>query len=157
MKVKFVIFICISLLPSCVSKEKQVLKHSQDSTELLTLKSSAYELFNSKKYLEAKKQLSLILAIDSTDGEVFYKRGFCNAKISKCIDSTKDFQNAIKYDYRIDDAYFNIGINYERQMVFTKAFYYYQKALEINPNHTKARIFTEYVRGLQDMPGNTLN
>lgn len=69
---------------------------------------NAYTNDNCKK---AKPILDKLIELDSLNGEWYYSRGYCNRRLLNFGASTKDYKNAVRLEYHISDAYYNLGVN----------------------------------------------
>ena len=85
-------------------------------------------------YREALKSYELIFEKDSTLEIVSYRLGVCYAKVFIFSESTKYFVKAIKMNYRIGDALFNIGLNYSSQQKDSFALVYFELASKYLPD-----------------------
>jgi tetratricopeptide (TPR) repeat protein len=93
----FILIFC-----SCTSSLKK------SKREILEQKASYY--YNKGIYPEAINYFSELIRIDSTNGEYYIKRGYCNSKSSYLIRALSDYQKAIDLKYDVSSAYLNIAI-----------------------------------------------
>jgi tetratricopeptide (TPR) repeat protein len=90
--------------------------------------------YQSNNYALAIEQYSQLVGGDSLNGEYFYKRGFCYAKLNDFKHSASDLKKAIRFRYRVDAAYRLLGMYELASLNDSVAIYYFKKSLEVNPN-----------------------
>ena len=110
---------------------------TDDKIEKLNLLANRYYLGNN--YVGAIKLFTELIEIDSSNGEYYYKRGYCNTQIDSVEMSTYDYLKSVSYGYRLADSYYNIGLNYLYTFKYSEALKYFKKALELSPNDTKIK------------------
>lgn len=133
------IIILFFLLAACKSSEtKKVSSHQkeEDIESLINLSDLYYQL---DMHAEALNVFNKILALDSTQGDIFYRRGYCRAWLFDFDGSTQDYLKSIELNHRIEHAYFNIGTNYAAVFNDSVALKFFSKALELNPHNEKAK------------------
>ena len=132
----YVIFFIISAI-SCNNSERKVVSLSTTNKEvLLTLADSCYGINDFKKSIEL---FDRIVLLDSTMGEIYYKRGYCKAQTFDYKGSSKDFHKAFLLNYRADESLFNLGCNSAAIGNDTLALEYFSNAYELNPNNNIAK------------------
>ncbi len=92
----------ILILCSCTSS------HKKSKQEILEEKASYY--YNKAIYQEAIDYFSELIRIDSTKGEYYIKRGYCNSKSSYLIRALSDYQKAVDLKYQVAEAYYDIAV-----------------------------------------------
>jgi tetratricopeptide (TPR) repeat protein len=125
--------ILILVLQSCVNHNSAI----TDRFDQLQL--NALKFYNNRQYSQALPYLDTLIALDSTFGEAYFKRANCYANLMQKEKSIENNLKAIQYKYRIDDVFFNLGIDY----LFVNdsiSIEYFKKCLEENPKHPKAGI-----------------
>jgi tetratricopeptide (TPR) repeat protein len=95
-------------------------------------------------YKNASLTFDSLIKLDSTKGEVFYKKGFSNSKINRLIESMDSFEKAIEHGYRTADSYYNMGLNqilldndsitFDNDPNSPKAIIYFEKCLKSSPS-----------------------
>lgn len=133
------IIILFFLLAACNSGEtKKVSSHQneEDIESLIDLSNIYYQL---DMHAEALNVFNKIIALDSTRGDIFYRRGYCRAWLLDYDGSIQDYLKSIELNHRIEHAYFNIGANYAAVFNDSMALKFFSKALELNPHNEKAK------------------
>lgn len=115
-----------------VSKADQV----KQARELFT---RANHLHNQKKYFEASSLLEQAVAIDNTKANYFLLLGLCQSKMlaTKKM-AEKNLNKAAQMEPWNADPLFALGQLYKSENMLKKAREYFEKALEINMEHTLA-------------------
>lgn len=72
--------------------------------------SKANTYYEKGEYKLAFSIYNSLIRKDSLNGEICYKMGFCKVQLSDDESSKKDFKNAIRFNYRVKDAYLNLGV-----------------------------------------------
>ncbi|MTI30502.1 tetratricopeptide repeat protein [Xanthovirga aplysinae] len=135
----YLIFLIFGL--SCVNqkeaKEEDERFNQSNNTkeELVKLAKSSYE---SDDFGEAINYFTQLINLDSSKGEYYYKRGFSFASIDSTESSIADYLIAAKLDYRPDDAYFNMGLNFRVIWDYPLAIYCFHRSLQLDPEATDA-------------------
>lgn len=89
---------------------------------------------------EAVALYKKITALDTTYAIAYFNQAYLYMTRSDYLDSAVFyFEKAIAADTLYADAYNNLGLTYEKKGQKEKAKKYYRKALELNPQHEKAR------------------
>jgi tetratricopeptide (TPR) repeat protein len=118
---KLIIAYFILIFCSCTSS------HKKSKREILEEKASYY--YKKEIYPEAIDYFSELIRIDSTKGEYFIKRGYCNNKSSYLIRALSDYQKAIDLKYDVSGAYLNIAIIAMQLEKDSIALIYFDKSL----------------------------
>ena len=95
--------------------------------------------YNIDDYAKALEYLKELINIDSTNGEYYYKIGYCESGLFNTEESIQAFQKAIDYNYRVVDATFSIGVNYTL-VNDSMAKLYFEKCLIEDPSYQRAKI-----------------
>ncbi|MCW3467942.1 tetratricopeptide repeat protein [Chitinophaga nivalis] len=140
--VKFIFATCVIL--ACNSKNHP--PSLADKNTILSLKQTADILYDQNEYETAAKYLDTLIAIDSLNGEYYFKRGYCNAMLFKYYLSTNDYNKAASLNYRKSSAYFNMGLNYSL-VNDSIAILYFEKCYETDSTQIKAK---EKIRELKE-------
>jgi tetratricopeptide (TPR) repeat protein len=120
---------------SCNNKAHNNAAWSANRIPLLKEKGdSFYEL---KEYAQAIKYFDTLIRIDSLNGEYYFKRGYCEAKIFMFPESASDYLQAVNLGYRKATAYFNLGLNYAI-IDDSIAIEYFEKSLKEDPGNIDA-------------------
>jgi tetratricopeptide (TPR) repeat protein len=90
--------------------------------------------------------LNEIIRRDSSQGKAYFRRGKAHAALEKYEESSQDYESAVMLGYHTVSCYYNIGCNYKFSKRDSLAIYYFKKALEIDPNHEKARLMIESLK-----------
>ena len=151
----YIIILIVSFSCNGNPKEHRVkhdLKNSNLNAKEKDLEKIASELYANKEYAEAKTYYDELIAIDSTNGEYYFKRGFCKSmSLKDNKGAIADYLLAIKYNYRNkQSAYSNIAVlhrsfalfdshtDQQRIAEYDTAIYFYNEALKIDPQNAKA-------------------
>lgn len=116
-------------------EQSQRLSSAKDDTKALESKASL--LYDQDRYSEAVKYFDYLIKIDSLNGEYYYKRAYSHGMLSQRVMATEDYKKAIQFRFKVNDAYYNIGVNY----LFTNdslALDNFQRCIEVDPNYSKA-------------------
>lgn len=82
-------------------------------------------------YEKAEYFFKRIKEIRSNDYETCYRLGKVYSAMGNYYMATKEFEQAIRINPNLSDAYFGLGWNYKSQKEFNKAIENYQKGIEI--------------------------
>lgn len=104
--------------------------------------SKANALYTDGDYKSALRIYDLLIKRDSLNGEIYYKRGYCKVQTFDPRLSKEDFENAIKFGYRIKDSYVNLGI-IECFYNDSLAIKYFDIALRMDSNDTEANMYRD--------------
>jgi tetratricopeptide (TPR) repeat protein len=136
---EYLIITIFLFLVSCRNgeiKKASLQQKEEDIEDLIDLSDMYYQL---DMHVEALNIFNKIIDIDSTRGDVFYRRGYCRAWLFDFDGSTQDYLKSIELDHRIEDSYFSIGTNYAAVFNDSMAIKFFSKALELNPHNEKAK------------------
>lgn len=133
----FIAFFVILASCNSVEQKKTTTSLSDETIELLIERSEILYQYN--EYEKVIPIFDRIVAIDSTRGETYYRRGYCKAQFFEYEESSNDYLKAIKLNYRVADSYFSLGCNYAAIYNDSLALKYFQKAFELNPTNENAK------------------
>lgn len=139
----YVIFFIISTISCNNSERKVALLSASNKKGLLAMADSCYSANDFKKSIEL---FDKIVLLDTTMGEIYYKRGYCKAQIFDYNGSSKDFYKAFALKHRVDESLFNLGCNFAAIGNDTLALKYFSKAYELNPNNNSAKEERDRIR-----------
>lgn len=122
---QFIIYLTLILLVGCYSNSSNKIK------ENLT---TANKYYSEDKYKLAKDYFLKVADSDSVTSEVYYKLGVCYAYLFEYETSIAYYKKAVENNYRLEDAYFNIGLNLICLSKDSLALISFGKALEYAPN-----------------------
>lgn len=144
MKKQILYVIFISLIISCNDSKRKVASLSSNNKKvLITIADSCYSINDFKKSIEL---FDKIVLLDTTMGEIYYKRGYCKAQIFDYVGSSKDFHKAFGLQHREDESLFNLGCNSAAIGNDTLALKYFSEAYELNPNNNSAKEERDRIR-----------
>ena len=163
MSYKMAVWIITITAFSCDNQQKKI-QSQRTSVDITILESKANILYYQDRYLEAVKYFDSLIKIDSLNGEYYYKRAFSHGMLSQRIMAVDDYKKAIQFKFKVNDAYYNIGVNY----LFTNdslALSNFERCIETDPNYfdaywqieaCKKRLTKERIRTpeIQAMPKN---
>jgi len=139
MKTCFVYLVVFTaFLSSCNNMEKKRYSAYGDDIESMVKQSDEY--YQSDQYAKAILLFDKIVALDSTKGEIYFRRGYCRALLSEYVGSSADYFKSIELGFRVEDSYFSLGCNYAITNNDTLALKFFMKAYEMNPQNQKAKI-----------------
>ena len=64
-----------------------------------------------------------------------YNEGLSQVTRGSYLDAIREFRAALEIDDRFADAYFNLGVTYQRMKAYDKALVKYQEALKLRPHN----------------------
>lgn len=113
-------------------------------SEALNLKKDYYEAeFNLAKVYsrvdkneEALKILDKLAASSAVNPEIYYEQGRIYYNLGKNEEAIEKFLSAISLNYNYSNGLYGLGLAYERKGDKTKAKYYLERVLEINPGNS---------------------
>jgi protein O-mannosyl-transferase len=95
----------------------------------------------------AKRQYETAISIDGTQPAVYCNLGALLVQEGNADAAIEQFTRAIQIDKSYAAAYFDLGVVYQQTGQNDLATRMYEKALEIKPDHEKARLNLERLRG----------
>jgi len=122
--------VLLTFILGCVQSTKQD-KKEINITKIKSLADSCYEKNN---YEQARIYLDELIQADSSNGELFYKRGYSYAQLTNFEKSSMDYLKAVSLGFRVSDAYYNLGINQIPSLNDSLAIYYLEESLKLSPN-----------------------
>ena len=100
---------------------------------------TANRLYKEKKYFEAVTLLEEVISVDNTRSTYFLLLGLAQSKLPTMIkQAVENLEKACEIEPWNADPVFALGEVYRAQNMLKKAEHYFQKALEINMEHTLA-------------------
>ena len=138
-------FLFLVLLLIACTNHKFKPKERQENSKYEELKSKMRITYNDDKYAETLQYIDQLLQMDSTDGEVFFKKGYCESGLDNSEESIEAYSKAAQLNYKKVDALFNIGANLLLKCD-SLAEIYFKQCLAINPNYEKAKIQLQVIK-----------
>jgi len=131
---------------SCTAIEP--IKNKEDSKSLVvdSLLKKGAEFNKDKDFYSALDIYDKLITIDSSRGDLYFKRANCKAQLLKFESSSKDYFKALELHYRIEDTYYNLGCNFASIDKDSAAIEYFMKALEIDPNDLDTKLQIKIVK-----------
>lgn len=132
-----ILIICFISIVSCKNESQD--SSSKPEIDIASLEDLANQYYANDNYIEASKVFTALIALDSTNGEYYYKRGYSYGQLEKYDLRESDYLKSIEYNYKVKDSYRNLAFYY---MVIHKdslAVAYLKKYLELNPNDETAQ------------------
>lgn len=112
----------------------QSTKYDKKEISLTKIKSLADSCYEKNNYEQARIYLDELIQADSSNGELFYKRGYSHAQLTNFEKSSLDYLKAVGLGFRVSDAYYNLGINQIPSLNDSLAIYYLKESLKLSPN-----------------------
>lgn len=136
LKITFILLV-VWLSSSCNNQDRSNKEESQK--DIKSLENLANDYYANDNYEEASKIFTELIALDSTKGEYYYKRGYSYGQLEQYNKEEKDYLKSIEYGYRVADAYNNLAYFYMAIHKDSLAVVYLKKYLELNPNDKTAQ------------------
>ena len=128
------LFFLFFLLISCNSaSDKRLTKKEISSVNEKAF--SAYKLGNHQLSIH---YYNILIKDDSLNGEYYFNRAYSFSMLLKREEAVKDYLMAAGLNYRNDEAFYNIGLNFTH-LNDSIALIYFKKAIEINPGSQDIR------------------
>jgi len=137
MKIHFSTYLVVLLLlmiGTSACKQKKTV-NAENREQVLT---EANTLYYNRDYKSAIILFDKLIEMDSLNGESFYKRAYCKAQMFNHESAKKDYHKAVKFNYRIADAYLSLGI-LEYITNDSLAVKYFDQVLSIDSTNIKAK------------------
>jgi tetratricopeptide (TPR) repeat protein len=137
---KYIILFCIFC--SCNQMDKKKITPNHSDLRILRLKDSADLYYHTHKFLLAIKYLDMLINIDSTNGEYYFRRGYCYDKFGDTSENKiaiENYLNAIKWKYHLASSYYNLGLCYVG-IEDSIALKYFEESLQRDPNYINSII-----------------
>jgi tetratricopeptide (TPR) repeat protein len=141
---RFVYFTILMSVFSCSSNNNNLNKEHtvSDRSGGMEIDSTLNKMnlaYNQDDYKNALIYIHTLIKMDSTNGEYYYKKGYCESGLFNTNESIKAYQISIIHHYRVIDATFSIGVLYSlTNDSIAKS--YFEKCLAIDPNYERAKI-----------------
>ena len=129
------------LFISCTNnkpKPKEISNYKELKTKMLVS-------YNEDNYQETLKYIHQLLQIDTTDGEVYFTKGYCESGLFNTTQSTKAYSKAVELNYRKVDAVFNIGTN-ALLNCDSLAVIYINQCLAMDPNYEPGKVQLDVIK-----------
>jgi Flp pilus assembly protein TadD len=94
------------------------------------LEEKAFYYYSNKTYREAINYLDELIRLDSTNGEYYFKRGYCYSELSNDSHAFFNFEKAIEFKYSVANANMNIALIAMKNDRDSAALLYLEKALK---------------------------
>jgi len=118
--------------------EKAVEKATNiEDTAAIVRKANSF--YQADDYLNAIKYFSLLIDRDSMNGQYYFRRGYSYAGLIKKKEAIEDYKKAVKYQFKVASANFNIGLNYAYDND-SLALYYFRKCIEAEAGFKEAYV-----------------
>lgn len=126
--------------------------HGKTSKQILEKANDYYEADDFEKALQ---YFDALIELDpGAEGEIYYKRAYCNALLLNLDESTRDYLTAAELNYRKGDAYYNAGVNQTLKVNDSLAITLFRKSLEFQPNDSttlnEIRLAKERLRSINE-------
>ena len=135
----FLAIVCLFYACNIAKKSEEVALESQED--------QLNKLYEADRFKEVVSLVKQMLQQDSTDGELFFKRGFAYMQLDEYELSERDFNQTIKLKYRLPHSYYNLALIKIATYSDSLALHYLRKSLTYNPNFKEAK---ELLRELEN-------
>lgn len=132
---KYNIVYCILLIVSCNNINH---KTESDNISYRTLFDRANYYYDNHNFIKAVGSLDSLIALDSLNGELFFKRAYSKSMLPDIISAQQDYKKAIRFNYRKKSAYLNMGVLFASIGQCDSAIAYLNECLKIEPENSKA-------------------
>jgi len=143
MQARYLLILLFSLaLAGCGGPSQEVRTNSEKTTTKAKKKSFVESAQLTERKIEVKKAPTYIPGIDHTAQDLFRKG--VEDILAKKVDYEKakrEFEKSIKEDPKFLEAYFNLGMVYEREGNPDKALKIYESAMKANPDSLDAKAY----------------
>lgn len=146
MRVKTILGLLVFLVACNNSNQQKEINNDkaggqQTGVDTKALAERANLFYEESKYQKAIDCYDSLIALDSTKGGYYFKRGYCKSSLlNNPHGAIADYKKAIERNYSEKKiAYLNLGVEY--WIVLRKpdsAIYYYNECLKLDPNNEKA-------------------
>lgn len=111
--------------------------NGNDSINIIELRRKANDAYDFKNFSVAIDYFNILIELDTSMVDMYFKRAYCFALIGDLESSTTDYLKSIDLGYRVADSFFNIGLNYQIVFDDSTALLFYRKALKLSPTDSK--------------------
>jgi tetratricopeptide (TPR) repeat protein len=111
--------------------------HSPKKTHIAFLEERAFYYYDHDAFNNAIYYLDSLIALDSTKGEYYFKRGYSYNRESFMPAAVRDYEKAARLNYEPADAYRHIALVKMSMDDDSTALVYFNKGLKINPDKFK--------------------
>ena len=126
----------ILLLVSC-NNVKDKMKVNDFNYQAVFKRANYY--YDNRNFIKAISSLDSLIAVDSLNGELFFKRAYSKSILPDVISAQNDYKKAIKFNYRKKSAYLNMGVLFAGMGKCNSAIIYLNECLKIEPTNKKAQ------------------
>jgi tetratricopeptide (TPR) repeat protein len=134
---KLICILISIIIFSCGERKKNTAYNIPLETKESILLKKAQFLYEQDKYQTAIIYFDSLISIDSTQGKYFYERAYSYTELSNRGRAIEDYKKSIECQFKVNDSYYNIGVNYFLTND-SLAIYYFQKCLSVDPGYTDA-------------------
>ncbi|MEO0225718.1 MAG: tetratricopeptide repeat protein [candidate division WOR-3 bacterium] len=114
-----------------VRTKKQILAPEDRNSYWTIYNSAAYKLLSQEKFTEALKKTDRAIYIDDKRAEPYVIRGLVYARLKDRVKMQEAFNQALKIDPNLAEAYLNIGHIFYDETRWDSALTYYERAIDL--------------------------
>ena len=102
---------------TCKNEKGKNHQKNEDNTAInpgtVKLINETGENYRKKNYLKAYEGFLLLVQLDSTNGEYYYKKAYCESQLRySTLQEIEDWRKAIELNYKKADSYYNMALCY---------------------------------------------
>jgi tetratricopeptide (TPR) repeat protein len=125
---------------SCDSKKRKKSGANEIQIKSEELKIKADSMYYADHFQDALLMYDSLLANDSLDGELYFKKAYCLLQIDRYRESNMNYSKALNLNYRSEDCLYNMAITCSLILLDdSTALEYLEKGLIINPDSKKIK------------------
>ena len=130
------IVLLLLMIGTSACKQKRTV-NAENSEQMLT---QANTLYYNRDFKSVILLFDMLIEKDSLNGELYFNRGYSKSQMDDFESAKKDYRKSIILNYRIKDAYLNLGI-LECITNDSLAIIYFNNVLNIDSTNVKAKAY----------------
>jgi len=138
--------ITLVLIMSCTNKKERTIVAMTNNQHISELLKAVDDYYRSEDYEKTIEVINKVLLLDSTIGDAYFKRAYCEVQLNNVVGSIKDYKKASKLGCNLEDCYYNLGSDYVILGSDSLAIVYFTKVLELDPLNVDAKTEIDSLR-----------